>query len=245
MSTLVTDRPTRFTRCQSVGVSTMDDLLLELESGSGPGPSDRSRRRRFAATAAICGMAFIGLGQLTTGALFEDNAGSNFTYTTGQVKILADGNNAITLDPIKNAAPGDTDYSPVTINNAGSLDLRYAITGTSADTAFAGSFPLSDVVEYSVYSVTSPANCSKAGIADSSSHLLNSSPVKLPPTNSTNVVGNPQSGPNPGDRALAASAADDNLCITSTLPIDVNSNYAAETVKATFTFNAEQTDNNS
>jgi spore coat-associated protein N len=223
----------------------MDDLLLELESGDGSGPSDRSRRRRFAATAAICGMAFIGLGQLTTGALFEDNAASNFTYTTGQVKILAGGGNAFSLKAIANAAPGDTNYSPVTISNAGSLDLRYAITGTSADEVPGAKYPLSDVVEYNVYSVTSPANCSKGGIADSSSQLLTSSPVKLPPSSSTDVVGNPQPGPNPGDRTIGASGSDNNLCITSTLPIDVNSNYAAESLTATFTFNAEQTDNNS
>ena len=223
----------------------MDDLLLELESGTGPGPSERSRRRRFAATAAICGMAFIGLGQLTTGALFEDSAGSNFTYATGQVKILAGTTTAVDIHPIANVAPGDTNYSLMTISNAGSLDLRYSITGTSTDAPPVSSSPLSDVVEYNVYSVTSSANCTKAGIADNSSHLLTPNPVKLPPTASTNVVGNPQSAPSAGDRVISASGTDDTLCITSTLPIDVSSKYAAESVTANFTFNAVQTDNNS
>lgn len=223
----------------------MDDLLLELESGGGPGPSERSRRRRFAATAAICGMAFIGLGQLTTGALFQDNAGSSFTYTTGQVKILAAGDTQVPLPPSKLDAPGDTNYSPITISNAGSLDLRYSITGTSVDKLGTGGRPLSDVVEYNVYSVTAQSNCSAAGILDGSSHLLTTASVKLPPTISTNVVGDPQTAPALGDRTIGASGKDDTLCITSNLPTTADNSYAAESVLATFTFNAVQTDNNS
>ena len=52
----------------------MDDLLEELDSFDRATPADRDRRRRFVATAAICGLAFVGIGQLATGAIFDDSA---------------------------------------------------------------------------------------------------------------------------------------------------------------------------
>lgn len=221
-----------------------DDLLQEMEAGSGPTPSDRARRRRLATTVAICGLAFIGFGQLSTGAFFTDQADASLTYTAGDVKIMANNQTTYVVPPgtFVNMAPGDVRYVPITVSSAGALDLRYAMTGVSTDGPNAvGNNPLSGIMQYNVYAGVPTASCNAAGVG---AGTLVSSPANTTiATSETALFGDKATGNQPGDRTLAAAASEP-LCVGITFPASADNSYALDKLGLDLKFYAEQTANN-
>ena len=214
----------------------MDELLDEMESFDRPGTSDRDRRRRLIATAGIVGLAFVGIGQLTTGALFEDSASASVSYASGNVAIQANGSAATTLAAATNLAPGDTVYRAVNVSNSGSLDLRYAVSGiTTVETK-----TLSSVLRYTVYYGVSNAQCAAGNVGGGTALASN----MLIGTSSTPVVGSNANGADPGDRSIAAAAPADALCVAMNLPLATTSAFALASATVQLTFDAEQTKNN-
>jgi hypothetical protein len=214
----------------------MDDLLEEFDALDRSTPADRDRRRRVVATVAICGLAFVGIGQLATGAVFNDSADASITYTTGDVQIEANSSASVTLPAAGNLAPGDTVYRPLTVTNVGSLDLRYALVGqTTTD-----SKNLSTQLAYTIYSGVSAAQCS-AGNVGGGTAVVSSVPI---PTTAVNLIGNPAMGKQSNERSIAAGAGADVLCLAMALPLATTSAYANASATVQLTFDAEQTDNN-
>ena len=214
----------------------MDDLLEELNSFDRATPADRDRRRRVIATAAICGLAFVGIGQLATGALFEDSANASVTYTTGDVEIEANGSATASLAAATNLAPGDVTYRPVSITNVGSLDLRYAVSGiTTTQTK-----SLSTALRYTVYTGVSVGQCNSGTVGGGTAVVSN---VAIGLTSST-LLGDPAPGTQGGERSIAAGAGADVLCVAMNLPLATTSAFAASNATVTLTFDAEQTRNN-
>jgi spore coat-associated protein N len=214
----------------------MDVLLEEMDSFQRPAPADRARRRRLVGTAAIVGLAFVGIGQLTTGALFEDSATAAVSYASGNVSIQANGSASTTLAPATNLAPGDTVYRSVNVTNTGSLDLRYAITGlTTVETK-----NLSTVLRYTVFQGVTNAQCA-AGTTGGGTAIASNVTIG---TASTPLVGSNANGANPGDRTIAAGAGADALCVAMDLPLATTSTFATATATVQLTFDAEQTKNN-
>ncbi|MFN8169099.1 MAG: TasA family protein [Candidatus Nanopelagicales bacterium] len=214
----------------------MDDLLEELDSFDRATPADRDRRRRFVATAAICGLAFVGIGQLATGALFEDSANASVTYTTGDVEIEAEGSASTTLPAASNLAPGDTVFRPVRITNVGSLDLRYAISGVTTSQTKS----LATVLRYTIYRGVSVADCGN-GVVGGGVALVSASPIG---TTTSALVGDPAPGTQGGERTINAGDPADVLCVAMNLPLATTSTYAGANAQVTLTFDAEQTRNN-
>jgi len=213
----------------------MDELLDEMESYNREAPGERARRRRLVATAGIVGLAFVGIGQLATGALFQDSATATVSYATGNVAIQANGSSATTLAAATNLAPGDTVYRAVTIANTGSLDLRYAVTGqTTVETK-----ALSTVLRYTVYSGVAVGPCAAGNMTGGSAIASN---IAIG-TVASPVVGSNAAGADPGDRALAAATSEP-LCVAMTLPLATTSTFASATATVQLTFDAEQTKNN-
>ena len=214
----------------------MDALLEEMDSFQRPAPADRDRRRRLLGTAAIVGLAFVGIGQLTTGALFEDSATAAVSFASGNVSIQANGPASTTLAPATNLAPGDTVYRAVSVTNTGSLDLRYAVSGvTTVETK-----NLSTVLRYTVYSGVSVAQCA-AGTTGGGTAVASNLTIG---TSATPVLGSNANGFQAGDRAIAAGAGADTLCVAMDLPLATTSAYATATATVQLTFDAEQTKNN-
>ncbi|MFN8157869.1 MAG: TasA family protein [Candidatus Nanopelagicales bacterium] len=215
----------------------MDDLLAELDSYDTTSKADRERRRRLVTTAAIVGLAFVGVGQLATGALFEDSATAAVSYASGNVAIQANGSSSIALAPATNLAPGDTVYRAVNVANTGSLDLRYAISGqTTSDTK-----NLSSVLSYTIYTGVAPGPCSIGNIGAAPAIASN----KTIGLASTALVGNKANGFQAGDRNLATGPANnEDLCVAMTLPLATTSAFASASANVTLTFDAEQTKNN-
>jgi hypothetical protein len=218
----------------------MDDLLEELDSFDRATPADRDRRRRAVATAAICGLAFVGIGQLATGALFKDSASASVTYTSGDVEIEANGRPTTTLSSAANLAPGDIVFRPVSVTNGGTLDLRYSVTGVIDSQ----SKSLGGELRYTVYDGMTVPECNAANASrdvSSGTSLVSDASIG---TSSTNLVGNPATGRQNGDRAINAGDPPDVLCVAMELPLATTSAFAGADASVTLTFAAEQTRNN-
>jgi spore coat-associated protein N len=214
----------------------MDDLLEELGSFDRPTSGERERRRRFVATAAICGLAFVGLGQLTTGAIFDSTATASVSYATGDVVILTNGVATATLTASTKMAPGDVTYRPITVTNTGSLDLRYAVTGiTSAQTK-----ALSTQLKYTIYQGVTAPQCT-AGTVGGGTAVVTDATIG---TTTAPLIGTTAPGQQSNERPIAAGGPADVLCVAIGLPIATTSTYAKATATVLLTFVGEQTRNN-
>jgi hypothetical protein len=129
-------------------------------------------------------------------------------------------------------APGDQVTAPITVTNAGSLSLRYAITSTTTENTLAGQLGLT--IKSGV------TTCTNAGFASSGAVLYGS--AALGNTTPINVVGDPTQGSQAGDRTLASGS--ETLCFSVSLPLATGNTFQGLTSTATFSFQGEQTQSN-
>lgn len=171
-----------------------------------------------------------------TGAVFSDtgSVGGN-GFSTGDVEIGTDPASAL-VSFSSDMAPGDADVGAVTVTNAGSLQLRYAITSTTTENTLAAQLDLT------VWGEAAEAD-GDADCASSAPATVLYGPADLGTTTGAPVVGSATSGSQSGDRTLAA-AAGEVLCFRVALPIGTTSDFENLDTTATFAFVAEQTTNN-
>src|SRR5919202_6648666 len=102
----------------------------------------------------ILAMSMGSVGTLLASAYFTDTAsvGSN-TFSTGTIDIAT--SPASALVSLSAMAPGDKVTAPITVNNSGSLQLRYAIKSTTTEATLAGQLDLTVK--------TGVTNCNSAG----------------------------------------------------------------------------------
>jgi hypothetical protein len=194
--------------------------------------SQKEGRRRLRLAVLTLGLSLATLAGLLTAAIFTDTqaVGAN-TFTTGTVDIsVAPASAAVTFG---NMAPGDVVTAPVTVSNAGSLQLRYAVRSTSSETVLAAQLDMT--IKSSV------ATCTNAGFGGSGSVLYG--PGELGNMAGLNVIGDPAQGAQAGDRVVDA-AASEVLCVQVSLPLATGNAYQNVTTTATLDFLAEQTANN-
>lgn len=192
-------------------------------------------RRRRARTFITLGLAVIGVGSVMSSALFTDstNIGSN-SFTNGTVVISTDP--ATTAFTASNLAPGDSVFGTVKVSNLGTLPMRYAMTSTATN---ADSKALASQLQMTVKSGV--GTCDATGFSGGST-LYNAAALGGLAT-SVNILGDPATGQQTGDRSLAAGA-NETLCFRVTLPTSTSNTYQGATTTATLTFAAEQTTNN-
>lgn len=219
----------------------MDDLLMEYEGNKPATPTERERRRRLAATVTICGLAFVGIGQLTTGAWFTDQSTANVDFATGTVVMdlsSPDGTNTagppktLTLSDVSNMAPGDTAYRAIHVTNDGSLGIYYAVTGQSAVTSGGD---LSKVMDYSVAVAADAASCDASAFGGT----LLFGPAHIG-TSETPVIGDKAETGNDAtnDRKLASGTGGDEwLCVRAALPGNTTVDNAYQDSKTALTLN--------
>ena len=231
----------------------MDDLLQEMIQPAGPTGHDRARRRRLVMSAATVGLAVIGVTSLTTSALFTDNdAASSNLFTTGTVDIA--NSPATTILSAGNMAPGDTVWGPVTVQNNGSLGLRYAVAylftdndttpRTDANPGVASSLS----TQLSLKVVTGAESCPAAGpvggtevasIAAGSAAIGN-----ITDTAPTEIVGDLVTTEGGGVERALDSQVSEVLCVGVGMSIDADNRYQETSANLTLKFLAEQTANN-
>jgi hypothetical protein len=188
--------------------------------------------RRLLALVLFIGLTagFIGVGSalFTSTATIAANA-----FTSGTVIISTNPTSAAVS--FSNMAPGDQTTAPIAITNTGTLDLRYAVTSAATN---ADNKNLMDALVLTIKSGVT--DCSNSGFGSTGTQLYSG---VLGSVAGVNVVGNPATGADTGDRTLSASAGEV-LCFNVTLPLNTANGYQGASTTATFTFTAEQTANN-
>lgn len=175
-----------------------------------------------------------------TGAVFTDTASSTENkFNTGTLDIKLTDDNEGPLDDVtasigfSNMAPGDSVVKPLTVNNPGSLGLRYALTSASTD---ADSKALRGQITLKIVQVASIGACSASAFSGSPTFLYNGVLTSA-------GFGSVTTGAQAGDRPLAA-AGGEVLCLQASLPIATGNTFQGAATTTTFTFTAEQTANN-
>lgn len=187
--------------------------------------------RKLVATITVLA-AFAALLSLSVLALFTDTASvPGNTFSTGTVDISTSPTSALVT--FSTMAPGDQVTNPITVTNAGTLALRYAVTSTTTENTLAAQLDLT--IKSGV------TTCTNAGFGTDGT--VRYGPADLGSTTGVNVIGDPTQGSQAGDRTLAASGSEV-LCFNVSLPSATGNAFQGLTTTATFAFQAEQTANN-
>lgn len=188
---------------------------------------ERRPRRRRVLLALMLTLAMASFGA-TVGslALFTDTAtvaGNDFT--AGVIDIAAAPASAvISYNPMM---PGDSVTGTLSVSNAGTAQLRYAMTSSSTNPDGKG---LSAAISLEVR--TQGTSCAVFDGTSLYSGTLGAA-----------AMGSTAAGAQAGDRTLNGGVGEV-LCLRASLPIGTGNGYQAATTTATFTFEAEQTANN-
>ncbi len=171
-------------------------------------------------------------GHLMTGSTFTDtqSVASN-TFVTGTLDIS--GSATSTLITFNNMSPGDKVTNPSTVNNNGSLELRYAVKSTTTENTLAAQLDM--IIK------TGVTACTNAGFYTDGTVLYGVG--DLGSSTGINLIGNPAQGAHSGDRILAASSSEV-LCFQVSLPSSTSDAFQGLTTTATLDLIAEQTTNN-
>ena len=167
-----------------------------------------------------------------TGAIFTDtqSVGAN-TFTAGTIDVLAAPASAVVS--FSAMAPGDESVGALTVTNAGSLQMRYAITSVTTENVMAADLDMTIK--------TGVSTCTSVGFGVDGAIVYG--PADLGSTTGINVIGNPATGSQAGDRVLAG-AANEVLCIKVALPLAIGNTSQGVTSTASLDLAAEQTANN-
>lgn len=181
-------------------------------------------------------MTVAALAAVTTSALFTetDTVGAN-SFATGSVDISTNPTTQIVYAS-SDMAPGDSEAGQVTVSNDGSLEYRYAITSTTTEDTLAAQLDMTVWAEASETTVDGTCD-----VTPPTAKLYTAADLGV--TTGLNVIGDPTTGSQAGDRTLAA-AGSEVLCFLVALPSSTDNTFESLTTTATFAFAAEQTANN-
>lgn len=128
-----------------------------------------------------------------------------------------------------NMAPGDSVISQLTLANAGTLELRYAMSTSATNVDTKG---LRDQLQLTVRAKTANPCANEDGAV-----------LFGPAALSGGAIGSSAQGAQAGDRTVVAAASED-LCFKVALPLATGNTFQTASTTATFTFDVEQTKNN-
>jgi hypothetical protein len=182
----------------------------------------RKRRRGTVALLAAVSLLTIGAGSISL-AQFTDSASSTWSFTAGTIDVNT---NPAVFTSISNMMPGDTNTQALTVTNAGSGDLRYALSTVATNA-------LGHQLQLTIKAQDAGGGCAAfTGTSVLAATTLNGA-----------GFGSSAQGAQAGDRTLAAGASEV-LCFRVSLALSTGNAFQGATSAATFTFDAEQTANN-
>jgi len=158
-------------------------------------------------------------------------------FSTGTINISTNPTTELVTFDSPPMAPGDKVTNDITVTNAGSLELRYAVTSTTTEDTLAAQLDLT---------IWDEAEEGDGGTDCNSTPPVAKlyGPADLGSTgDGIHVIGDPAQGDDTGDRPLAASA-NEVLCFQVELPSSTGGGFQGLNTTATFAFAAEQTANN-
>lgn len=200
-------------------------------------PTGRTLRLGVA-SAALLGLSAVTLTGLASSALFTDTKSTSAAaLTTGNVALNL-GGTASTAFAVTAMAPGDAKYGVVSVQNSGSLALRYAST---ANWSAAG--PLPATATLSVRTIASAVATCDSTLAWGTGDVVKDAKAASVSATAVTLFGSSVAGQQTGDRTLAA-ASTDYYCVRLLLPAAADNTVASQTSNLTISFDAEQTVNN-
>ena len=173
-----------------------------------------------------------------TSAVFTDSdtVGTN-TFNTGTVSLTTSPTSAI-WSAVTAAQPGDRATGSLTATNAGSLALRYAVSGSNTSATLAAAMNLRIGLK-----VGGACDFPYHNTDGTTTTLTDDTQLFSGALNTTALIGSNAQGAQAGDRTLAAAAAED-LCFAVVLPLSAANALQTLSNTTTFTFDSEQTANN-
>ena len=195
---------------------------------------DLSRRHlsRILVVLLVVGVVAASLG-VASNAIWTDSEDVDANvFSTGTLDIGTSPTTALVT--FSDMAPGDEVTAEITVSNAGSLDLRYAVTSTTTEDTLAAQLDLT--IKSGV------TTCTNAGFDTDGTVVYATG--DLGSTTGIDVIGDPTQGDDTGDRTLTTASPSEVLCFNVELPSSTGDSFQGLTSTATFTFAAEQTDNN-
>lgn len=202
-------------------------------------PSIRRPKPKASVLKASIGLGLAGatLAVTATGAIFTDtaNVGSN-QFSTGDVEISTSVASDLVSFTSPKMVPGDSVTDTVTITNAGTVEMRYAVESTTTEDILAAQLDLVVWDESAETTVDGTCDTTPPATTLYAAADLGSTP-------GTNIIGDPAQGVQGGEQTLAA-AATQQLCFKVSLPLSSDNTFENLDTTATFAFEAEQTTNN-
>ncbi len=166
----------------------------------------------------------------------SDSVGSN-TFNTGTVALTTSPTSAIWTG-VTTGAPGDRATGSLTATNGGSLELRYAVTGSNTSATLAAGMNVR-------IGLRGGGSCDFPyhNTDGTTTTLTDDTQLFAGALNTAALVGSNAQGAQAGDRTLAASA-NEILCFAVVLPTSAGNSLQGLNNTTTFTFDSEQTTNN-
>jgi hypothetical protein len=164
----------------------------------------------------------VGAGTISL-AQFTDSATSTWAFSTGTIDVSV---SPAVLTAVTNMMPGDTATQALTVTNAGTGDLRYAMSTVATNA-------LGSQLQLTVKTQDGGGGCAA---------FTGTSVLAITTLNGA-AIGSSAQGANAGDRNLAAGASEV-LCFRVSLPLSTGNTFQGVSSAVTFTFDAEQTANN-
>lgn len=171
-------------------------------------------------------------------ALFTDSdaVGTN-SFATGTLSLTTSPTSTV-WTAVTDGAPGDKATGSLTVSNAGSLTLRYAVSGSNTDSTLSAAMNVRIGLQ-------------AGGSCDFPYHnndgttttLSDDTQLFAGALSTAALIGSSAQGADTGDRTLAGSASEV-LCFAVVLPDTATSTVAGLSNTTTFTFDSEQTKNN-
>ena len=187
---------------------------------------------------AIGGLAIL-LGVASQAIWTDTDAVSSNDFATGTLSLTAT-DSPSPMWNVTAGTPGARETGSVTVTNAGTMELRYAVTGSNVgDAALPAAMNLR-------IGLRGGAGCDfPYHNADGTATTLTDDTQLIATTlNTTALIGNPAQGPDAGDRTLTTASPTEVLCFAVVLPDTAGNPLQGLNTTTTFTFDSEQTANN-
>ncbi len=190
---------------------------------------------------AIGGLAAL-LGAASQAIFTDTDAVGTNDFATGSVSLTTSPTSAI-WSPETAAAPGTIATGSLTVTNDGTLELRYAVSGSNTDATLAAGMNVRIGEEGITAGCEFPYHNSDGTLIT----LTDDTPLFAGTLDTALLIGNAAQGqdatPGGGDRTLA-SLANEVLCFSVVLPDGAANSLQSLSNTTTFTFDSEQTLNN-
>lgn len=166
----------------------------------------------------------------------SDTVGTN-DFATGDVSLTTSPTSTI-WTAVTDAVPGDKATGSLTVTNAGSLSLRYAVSGANTDATLSAAMNIRIGLQ-----VGGSCDFPYHNNDGTTTTLTDDTQLFAGALDTAALIGSSSQGADAGDRTLAASA-NEVLCFAVVLPDTAGNSVAGLSNTTTFTFDSEQTLNN-